>query len=58
MCDDPGEPVNGATSGTAVTVGSIVNHTCDEGFIINGASQRECLPTGMWSSPLPTCVSK
>ena len=51
-------PENGATSGTAVTIGSVVNHTCNVGFIINGANQRVCLPDGMWSTPLPTCLSK
>ena len=58
VCEDPGMPENGATSGTAVTVGSVVNHTCDVGFILNGANQRECLSNGTWSRPLPICLSK
>jgi len=43
---------------TATTVGSVANHTCDEGYVLVGADERECLPTGMWSAPLPTCNSK
>ena len=54
-CGPPGVPTNGQTFGNLTTVGSIVNHTCNEGYVINGASQRECLPDGSWSAPLPSC---
>ena len=54
-CGSPGVPINGQTFGNLTTVGSIVNHTCNEGYVINGASQRECLPDGSWSAPLPLC---
>ena len=43
---------------TNTTFGSIVNHTCDEGYNLIGESQRICLATGMWSAPLPSCMSK
>ena len=43
---------------TTTTFGSIVNHTCDTGYNLDGASQRECLANETWSEPLPTCVSK
>ena len=70
ICDDPGRPVNGNTMGTLVrappsdvlaldtTLGAIVNHTCDEGFVLQGAMERECLSTREWSDPLPTCIRK
>ena len=57
-CGDPGTPSNGNTIGTSTTFGSIVNHTCNIGYILNGEDQRECLSNGFWSSPLPTCISK
>ena len=57
-CGDAGTPANGGTMQTTTTFGSIVNHTCNEGFNLTGADQRECLANGSWSAPLPTCVSK
>ena len=57
-CGDPGTPSNGDTEGTVTTFGSIVNHTCNEGYELNGANERECLANRSWSAPLPTCNSK
>ena len=61
-CGDPGIPVNGNTIGDDFTFGSVVNHTCNEGFVLDGAGQRQCISpdniTGMWSAPLPICNSK
>ena len=63
-CGDPGTPANGNTGGTLIdgtlntTLGAFVNHTCDDGFTLQGADERECLPSGEWSDPLPTCIGK
>ena len=57
-CGDPGTPVNGATSVTNTTIGSLANHTCDDGYLLEGAIQRECLPNSTWSFDLPTCIRK
>ena len=57
-CGDPGTPRNGSTTVTSDTVGSIAEHFCDEGFNLEGVSQRECLANGSWSDSLPTCVRK
>ena len=61
-CGDPGVPVDGSTVGTSTTFGSVVTHTCNEGFLLDGEDRRECesddLIKGMWSAPLPTCDSK
>ena len=57
-CGNPGIPENGNTSVTVTTAGALVNHTCNTGFILRGAAQRECLPNGNWSEPLPVCVGK
>ena len=56
-CGDPGKPSNGDTEGTVTTFGSIVNHTCNEGYILNATNERECLANGSWSAPLPLCDS-
>ena len=55
-CGDPGVPQNGSTSVTDTTEGAITNHTCNVGFVQRGAMQRECLPNGEWSEPLPFCA--
>lgn len=55
-CGDPGVPANGNTIGTSFSVGSVVMHTCDSGFVLMGATERECLPDGRWSEPLPSCI--
>ena len=57
-CSDPGRPENGNTIGDDTSVDAVVNHTCNIGFVLNGASERECLPSGNWSEPLPTCDGK
>ena len=57
-CEDPGVPTNGQTFGNSTTVGSIVTHTCNEGYEIDGADRRECLSNGSWSAPLPSCERK
>ena len=57
-CGNPGTPINGDTSVTTTIVGSLANHTCDDGFLLDGAIQRECLLDGSWSPDLPTCIRK
>ena len=57
-CGDPGRPVDGTTTGTSTTFRSVVNHTCNEGFLLSGAAQRVCLSSAMWSAPLPNCTGK
>ena len=71
-CGAPGIPGNGTTFGTFINVtltdvpilvldttfGAVVNHTCNEGFTLVGAPERECLADGNWSAPLPTCECK
>ena len=57
-CGDPGTPANGSTIGDTFTFGSIINQTCNVGFVNKGPSQRECLANTSWSGSLPTCNSK
>ena len=57
-CPNPGQPDNGNTIGDDFSVGATVNHTCNVGYVLDGESERECLPSGNWSDPLPTCNGK
>lgn len=57
-CGDPGTPVNGMTVVTSDAVGSTATHSCNDGFNINGVSDRTCLSNGSWSDSLPSCVRK
>lgn len=57
-CGDPGILSNGNTVGTTTTFNSVVNHTCNMGYALNGTNQRVCLESGNWSAPLPMCISK
>ena len=67
-CGDPGTPTNGNTMGTLVgppdalilntSLGAVVNHSCIDGYRLQGAVERECLPGGTWSAPLPDCIGK
>ncbi|XP_034045083.1 beta-2-glycoprotein 1-like [Thalassophryne amazonica] len=34
---------------------SVLNYTCDEGYVILGASKSQCLQDGTWSHPPPLC---
>ena len=57
-CGDPGIPDNGTTTGTNTTFGSVVTHTCNDGFVLVGTDERICLESGNWSASLPSCESK
>ena len=50
--------MNGNTIVESTTFGSVVTHTCNTGFALNGTNQRECLASGSWSDPLPSCICK
>ena len=58
FCGDPGTPTNGETTVASNSVGSTAVHFCNEGYILDGVSQRTCLSNRSWSDSLPTCVSK
>lgn len=44
----------GAT-GSFTYYGTIAHYNCDNNFKLTGQSQRECLESGQWRTPLPTC---
>ncbi|KAM3624423.1 uncharacterized protein V6R79_023223 [Siganus canaliculatus] len=34
---------------------SVLNYTCDEGYVMQGANESHCLHDGTWSNPPPLC---
>ena len=58
-CGDPSTPTNGDTVVHSTTLGSVVTHTCDEGYSLDGANERECLESGnQLTRKLPPCDGK
>ena len=37
------------------TYNSVINYTCNEGYLINGSHSIVCLPYGNWNSAVPLC---
>ncbi|CAL8329542.1 unnamed protein product [Lota lota] len=40
---------------TQVPFKTVLNYTCDEGYVMNGANESSCLADGTWSHPPPLC---
>lgn len=55
-CPDPGRPDNGELVAYSLAVGSSVGFRCRPGYVLDGDSRAECLPTGTWSASRPKCV--
>lgn len=36
-------------------VGSTITYRCDKGYVVVGATMRNCLSNGTWSAEVPTC---
>ena len=54
-CGDAGTVANGNVITTDNTVGSRATIKCNDGFQLNGNSERVCEANGRWSGVLPTC---
>lgn len=55
LCPDLPDPIGGRITITSRTVGSVVTYICDEGYLLNGSPERECLASEMWSNTPPFC---
>ena len=40
------------------SVGSVAVYFCDDGYILEGDSTRECLSSGVWNGTIPQCVKQ
>lgn len=54
-CPSPDLPSNGELYYEDTVYQSTVNYTCNEGYILTGASTVTCLASGRWSAPTPEC---
>ena len=56
---DGGGGSPGSTGGGQPTAntyyGTIVHYSCDANYKLQGPGQRECLESGQWRTPLPSC---
>jgi len=57
-CGDPGTPTNGGRQLSSTTFRAAVQHSCDDGFDLEGSEVRICQASGKWTGFLPTCKSK
>ncbi|XP_029916369.1 beta-2-glycoprotein 1-like [Myripristis murdjan] len=55
MCQIP-RPLQALAMGrTEVPFKSVLNYTCDDGYVLQGANESRCLHDGTWSHPPPLC---
>jgi len=54
-CPAVAAPDNGHSDGVTLTVGSRIRFTCDDGYILQGGQEIECMENLMWSAEVPTC---
>ena len=55
-CGNPGVPDNGQAHGDIYTYNSVINYTCNEGYLINGSRSIACQDNREWSNAVPGCV--
>ncbi|XP_072319033.1 beta-2-glycoprotein 1-like [Eucyclogobius newberryi] len=55
QCSNPDPPMNGNLYYENTLYQSIVNYTCDDGYILKGANNASCLADGRWSAQEPQC---
>uniref|UniRef100_UPI00398EE43F sushi, von Willebrand factor type A, EGF and pentraxin domain-containing protein 1 n=1 Tax=Pristiophorus japonicus TaxID=55135 RepID=UPI00398EE43F len=54
-CGLPPIPDNGSVTGMDYTFQSLVNYSCNNGFLMEGDLTRTCLANGSWSGEVPEC---
>lgn len=55
LCPNLPSPKYGSVTLTGLQVESIAIYECDSGFVLVGASTRDCLSSGDWSGEAPFC---
>ncbi|KAK2815947.1 hypothetical protein Q5P01_026414 [Channa striata] len=56
LCPYPDLLSNGEFYYEDVKYQSVINYTCNEGYILIGASSAVCQANGTWSAPVPECT--
>lgn len=58
-CGDLQAPLNGQVTFSSTDSGSIATYHCNNGYILDGESERVCQESnGVWSGRAPTCRGK
>ena len=59
-CGDLPFPENGQVILLNTSTGeqSLAEYSCNEGYMIEGETVRQCQETGIWGGTAPTCVGK
>ena len=58
VCEDLPDPDNGQVDLSGNIPGSTATYTCNNGFMLQGVSPRNCMDDGEWSGEEPTCARK
>ncbi|XP_078666423.1 uncharacterized protein LOC144908582 isoform X2 [Branchiostoma floridae x Branchiostoma belcheri] len=56
QCETLTAPANGALSTTATSYQTVVNFTCNTGYVLNGTTNTTCQADRTWSNSVPTCT--
>ncbi|KAG7326820.1 hypothetical protein KOW79_010221 [Hemibagrus wyckioides] len=54
-CPVPESLQNGKADFDGIVYKTVITYSCLEGYILDGATQSQCLHTGQWSQPTPEC---
>lgn len=55
-CSEPKDPTDGFVEYSGLSVGSLAEYNCSEGFLLVGVTTRVCQTNGTWSEDVPMCL--
>ncbi|XP_063986412.1 sushi, von Willebrand factor type A, EGF and pentraxin domain-containing protein 1 [Diachasmimorpha longicaudata] len=55
VCGSPEKLENTTILGTKRSIGSTIDYTCPDGYMLVGSKSRTCEPNGFWSGEPPSC---
>ena len=55
-CSPLTAPLNGHLSSDATVSGTVVEVTCNDGYLLDGERELVCQSSGSWSTSMPACV--
>ena len=55
-CDKPSDVIsNGRMVSANFSAGATIRYVCDDGYFVDGPTNRTCQEDGSWDSPIPVC---
>ena len=57
FCNNPLPLSNGRVSVVATRTGQVAEYSCNDGYVLQGVSSRECSANGKWKNSTPSCES-